>query len=294
MSPGPRQWLLGATAPRARELLGHCDATLELLLAERWSAATAAWPGVVLEPARFWRWVGERVRAGLESLDGLRALHTDELYLTCACARGDRLAHTLLERRYFRAVIGSVTRLQLRVVRPDDLEQHLRERLLVGDAERQPRISAYAGRGDLGSWLRVTAVRAALRMLRTHRRESRAHAERFAELSLVTDAEIGHLRRDLRPLVRGALQQSLASLGAREKNLLSQHYLDGLGIGELGALYGTHRVTISRWLEAIRQRLLDQTRQAIVERARVSQPECDSIIRMVHSQLDLTLHGLLE
>jgi RNA polymerase sigma-70 factor (ECF subfamily) len=112
--------------------------------------------------------------------------------------------------------------------------------------------------------------------------------------SLVGDAELGHVRRDLRPLVRGALAQSLAALGPREKNLLAQHYLDGLGLGELGALYGTHRVTVARWLDAIRQRLLDQTRQAIVERARVSRPECDSIIRFMQSQIDLTLHGLLE
>jgi RNA polymerase sigma-70 factor, ECF subfamily len=295
MTSGPLQWLAGAVAPSARESLLQAGPALERLLGERWNAATAAWPGVVLAPAVFWTWVGTRLPVEGAPLDELTLLHTDELYLTCACSHGDRVAHALLERRYFRAVIGSVMRLKLPSVRGDDLEQLLRERLLVGAGVRQPRISAYGGRGDLGSWLRVTAVRCALRLARTHRREARAQAMRMAEMSaLVGDAELAHLRRDLKPLVRGALAQSLSALGAREKNLLCQHYLDGLGIGELSALYGTHRVTVTRWLDAIRQRLLDQTRQVIVERARVSRPECDSIIRMVHSQLELTLNGLLE
>ena len=47
-----------------------------------------------------------------------------------------------------------------------DVKQTLRRQLFVGDGAAPPKIAAYDGRGDLRAWLRVTSVRAALKLLR--------------------------------------------------------------------------------------------------------------------------------
>jgi RNA polymerase sigma-70 factor (ECF subfamily) len=264
------------------------DLAMQTWLAERWVAARRAWPGVELPPEAFYAWVAARAGSDEE----MRALRTDELYLTCACAHGDRRAFVHLESRYFGGVAASLSRLRLGILTVDELTQILRARLFVTDGKKKARISGYSGRGDLGSWMRVIAVRAALRQLRSEKRV-RADAQRVPA-PLPMDAELGHLKRQYGGHVRAALSASLEGLGTREKNLLWQYYLDGLTIEQIGALYGAHRVTVARWLDAIRQRLLDDTRHALGSRLRASQHECDSIIRMVQSQIDLTLNRLLD
>jgi RNA polymerase sigma-70 factor (ECF subfamily) len=265
------------------------DHSTEQWVAERWAAGRAAWPGVELERGVF----AAFVKARIDEPEDLSSVRPDELYLTCACTRGDARAHAHLETRYFGQVVASLARLRLGTLRIDEIKQTLRARLLVSDGGRRPRIAAYSGRGDLGSWLRVTAVRAALRQLRTEKRAERAHAELRQMPIADADAELAMLKRQYGSQVRAALASSLEGLGTREKNLLWQYYLDGLTIQQIGALYGTHRVTVARWLDAIRQRLLDDTRHVLVSSLRTSQGECESIIRMVQSQLELTLHRLL-
>ena len=293
---------LAAFDPVLRARFARHAVALESLLAARWDRARAAWPGVTLSPARFWPFVAAQLAAAAHDRDGeadhrecelLQGLRTDELYLTCACANGDAVAHQQLEARFFPSVIASLARLRLGAGAVDELVQRLRVRLFVSDG-RAAKIAAYGGQGDLAAWLRVTATRLALRTLRTPPRELSADDQRLSALAGgAVDAELGHLRGMYRPQVRAALGAALASLGARDKNLLGQHYLDGLTHEQLGALYGTHRVTVARQLDAIRQRVLDQLRRALVEGMRASQRDCDSILRLVQSQLDVSLHRLL-
>jgi RNA polymerase sigma-70 factor (ECF subfamily) len=285
---------LEAVVAPVRDQLAPHRADLERWLTERLAAATQAWPQLALDAALFCRYVAARLPAQTTSLDALEPLRTDELYLACGCHRGDAEAHGAFEQAYFSGVVASLSRMRLDVGVVDDLKQLLRRQLFWGDGTTEPRIGLYHGRGDLGSWLRVMAVRAALKLLRSDGRELAAEDEKLAELSAKDgDAELAYLQRLYRGEVRAALVEALSGLGAREKNLIKQYYLDGLTVELIGTLYGAHRATVTRWLASIRQRLLDQTRQALMERMRVSQPECESIIRLVQGQLELTLNGLL-
>jgi RNA polymerase sigma-70 factor (ECF subfamily) len=253
---------------------------------ERWARACAAWPEVMLEPRRFWGFVAERTVAGDPAalLAELSALHTDELYLTCACAFGDSRAHALLEARYFPRVIAQLARRGLEPATTDELAQRLRVKLLVGPA---PKIAAYAGRGDLASWLRVVATRMALR--ERARREVPADDGWLAEVALGRDVERSYLQHHYRAEVRAAFAGAMAALDAREKELLAYHYLDGLGLTEIAHVYRAHRLTVARWLDGIRQRLLNETRRLLIERVGAPQAECDSLLRLVQSQLEIPL-----
>ena len=80
----------------------------------------------------------------------------------------------------------------------------------------------------------------------------------------------------------------------REKNMLRQHIVDGLSIDDLAALHKVHRATSARWLAKAKEDLLAETRKTFIQNARISKGECDSILRLVQSQLHATIRRRLE
>jgi RNA polymerase sigma-70 factor (ECF subfamily) len=284
--------LLPSVSSPARERLTAHALELEDFLVERWAAARRAWPTVTLDPALFWPHLGARVPAQTETVDELRELRTDELYLTCACQAGNRQALAVFEQRYFDGVVSSLSRMRLDASRIDELQQQLRQRLFMGRGGKRPKVAAYAGRGDLGSWLRVIAVRAGLRSIRDQQRRP-VETDRISQLHAAPENELRYFKRRYRPLFMEAFAEAVTTLDARDKKLLRQYYVDRMTIEQIGAHSNAHRMTVGRWLDTIRQRLLDHTRRGLMQRVRVSQPECDSIIRMVRSQFELTFAALL-
>jgi RNA polymerase sigma-70 factor, ECF subfamily len=261
-------------------------------LSARWPSLRDAWPGVSLDFDVFCRHVAERLCRHEDTTDGAStALRLDELYLACACERGDAQALTRFEAHYFPSVVGALARLRLGAADVDELKQRLRRHLFVAEYGRRARIAAFAGRGALVAWLRVIAVRLALRKRRRQAAEVPLDDDRLSAAD--ADAELWHLKRHYRPLFRVAFAAAVSALDARDRRLLRQYYVDALTIEQIGAAHGAHRVTVARWLDATRQRLLDHMRRALMRRVRVSQGECDSILRLLHSQLELTLGQLV-
>src|SRR5206468_1109321 len=80
---------------------------LERTLDARWQEVCAAWPAIAVTRERFGRFLGERVPREAPCAADLEALHTSELYLTCACANWDAEAIRLLEQHYFPFVLAS-------------------------------------------------------------------------------------------------------------------------------------------------------------------------------------------
>jgi RNA polymerase sigma-70 factor (ECF subfamily) len=267
---------------------------LESLLLARVRQARSAWPQLELPVDLFSAYLAERIPSDSDSASALRAMRVEELFLTCACARGDQTAIKLLETHYFPLVLSALARMRLDPQRADDVKQTLRRHLLVGDGEQPPRITNYNGRGDLGSWLSVSAVRAAYKLLRKEKRGMATEDDRLSELAMPdADIELKYTKEHCRTLFKESLREAMASLADREKNLLRQHYLDGLTIDQIGALYRTHRATAARWMASARQRLLDRTRAVLMQRLKAPLAECESIIRMAQSQVELSFYNLL-
>jgi RNA polymerase sigma-70 factor (ECF subfamily) len=286
--------LLPSVLSPARELLASHTMQLEDFLAERWTAARRTWPTVALDPALFWPYLGARIPADVSTIEELDDLHTDELYLACACEAGNQQAFAALEDRYFPGVVSSLSRIRLDAARIAELKQQLRQRLFMSQAGKRPKVAVYTGRGDFGSWLRVVAVRAALRLLRDEKRlPLPTETDQIARLCTDGESELRYLKRHYRPLFRQAFARAVTTLDSRDKKLLRQYYVDGLTIDQIGVRSSAHRMTVTRWLAAIRQRLLDETRSELMQRVRVSQQECDSIIRLVQSQFELTFRAML-
>jgi RNA polymerase sigma-70 factor (ECF subfamily) len=251
------------------------------------------WPTISVAPHELGQFIGERVPADADPQHPLEPLAVEELYLTCACARGDAEALRLLDARYFPKARAVLAGMKLDPNASDEILQRLRVSLLVATAEGPPRIVQFRGRGTLGAWLGVSATRAAYKLVQRENREQANEEERLARVAAPrSDQEVSIAKGRYGEAFRTAFSAALASLEDRDKNLLRQHYLDGLGIEQLAGLYRTHRTTVTRWMAAAKQQLLDRTRSHLMSQLRVPLADCDSIIRLVESQFDLTMHRL--
>lgn len=283
--------LLSAMPPGDGHDALAADSSLESTLAARLAEARSAWPGVSIAGPDFMAHVGARLPADGADLARIRFA---DLYVACAAARGDAAAVAALDERTRGTLSDSLRKMRLAPEQIDDVLQGLRRILYAGDEIAPPRIGEYAGQGELVGWLRVSATRAALKLLRREKREVPDEEAALAERATDGDPELHYMKALYRDAFKAAFQDALDSLDAREKNLLRQHVVDDLSIDDLGALYKVHRATAARWLSSARETLLARTRTAFMKRARVSGAECESVLRLVQSQLDATIRRRLE
>jgi len=120
-------------------------------------------------------------------------------------------------------------------------------------------------------------------------RDSLVPSMRQALPGAMLDPELALLRDRYRDDVRRAFAEAFAGVTERQRNVLRQYHIDGLTIDKLGTLYRVNRATAARWVAAARQAVLDAMRAKLVERLRVSQGQVDSIVRLVRSQLDVSV-----
>jgi RNA polymerase sigma-70 factor (ECF subfamily) len=268
------------------------------VLASLYAAGREAWPRVPLPEEDFLRHLAERLPSGGDTAAVLAAVHAADLYLACACTRGEPAAHEALERHVLPKAAAAVARLKDAGVDAAEVLQHLRERLLVAEEGRAPRMAEYQGGGPLAAWLRAAAVRTALNLRRAQGRRARAEEEAetgplAAGTGAVADVELDYLRRHHREDFHAALAEALAALPARERTVLRLHVVEGLALERIGAMYQTHKSTVSRWVSKAREELLAGARQRLAERLKLSQGELHSLMRAVQSQLDLSLPSML-
>ena len=168
----------------------------------------------------------------------------------------------------------------------------MRSRLLVARGEVRPKLSEYRGRGRLASWLRVVALRTALNAVAGKKRE--VSAEVADELLASPDPELDYLRARYAPQFHEAFRRALGSLDAQERAVLRMHLVDGLSIDRIGQLFEVHRATAARWLARARDQLFEMTRDRLREELGLSATEFASIVKLVRSQLDVSICRMLE
>ncbi len=239
-------------------------------------------------PERFVRWVAARL--GAPDPAAIAAACSADLNLALACAEGDRRAlgdfeATLDAIRLAIATLGAG---------PADVEevlQRLRVQMLVGD---RPGISAYGGRGELRAWLRVVAVREAVRVLAERGRSQTIDDTRLLEAMLPEiDAEREVIGSELRAVFRAAFEEAIRSLAPRDRLVLRQHGVDDLSIDQIGAVHGVHRATAARWIERARVELAVATERALQRRLGSTPDEVRSLMRLIASRMDASVHRLL-
>ena len=242
------------------------------------AAGRAAWPGVEVDPAAFAEYLAGR--------GPVEPQYATDLYLACACARGDRAAIAIFLREMVPHIEAAVLGLGADPTQVDEIRSLLVDALLVG---ARPGITTYSGRGQLRSWVRSIAVRTGMRQLGRTRAAAGGDDALASLAAEADDPEIEHLKALYGDAFRTAFAAALAGLTARQRNLLRQHYLDELTVDQLGALYRVHRATAARWVAAAREALFDDTRRRMIEALGIAPGDYDSLLRLLHSQLDLSI-----
>jgi len=255
------------------------------LLDDAVTRGRSAWPAIAITRVRFVAYV--LARAG-DDADALRRLHAADLYLACGCAHGDPAAVAAFDRDYIGALGATLARVGARGAQADEVKQALRAQMLVAPAGGVPAIASYTGRGDLHGWLRISAAREAIRLLRRDARAAPFDDDVLAARSLQIDVELDHLKRTYRAEFRDAFRDALCGLDERERNLLRHRFCDGLNVEQIGAIYRVHRATAARWVAAAQSSLARATRRSLRDRLHVDAREVSSILRLIESRLEVT------
>lgn len=244
-------------------------------------------PTVELSAERYAAFVRERLAEAVP--EGEIAA---DLYLACACSHGDEGALSAFDSELMSQVGSFLSRVDSSPAVIDEVRQRVRERLFVSKDGAPPKIAEYGGRGRLASWLRVVCIRTALN-LKTSDRSGQA-PENAADVMLADhDPELDYLRARYQHEFQEAFVNALASLDARDRTLLRLNLVEGLNIESIGQTYGVHRATVARWIAQARDRLFEATRDALHQRLGLSATEFASLVRLVRSQLDVSICRIL-
>jgi RNA polymerase sigma-70 factor (ECF subfamily) len=259
-------------------------ARLEATLVAVVAAGRQAWPGVRLEDEKLVRHLARHAAEGA----ALSELRAGDLYLAAACLDGDRAALAVLEKEFLSRVPAVVRRIAKTKSAVDEIAQAVRVLILAGEP---PRLAQYSGRGPLHGWVRVVALNAALMAQRSKKENvhhSRDLSDRADLLGGKLDPEAELVRQRHRAQFQAALDGALATLTARERNLLRAYFVDDMSIDKLGVRFRVHRATAARWLQGAREKLLAETRRRVGELVALTPSEFDSLAALLKSQLTLS------
>jgi RNA polymerase sigma-70 factor, ECF subfamily len=245
------------------------------------AVARAAWPDLDVPDEAFRTYLADRAEPGAPQA-------IPDLYLACACVRGDATALATFEDRCITGLGAALVAHDLPADIVDDAVQNVRQKLLCPPPGGVSKITDYRGAGGLAGWVKVIAMREALQILR--KRGPIASDDQLVDVPLdAASPELEHFRRVYAEEFREALLAALAELSRRDRNLLRHKYVYKMTIDQIGAIYQVHRVTASRWEAKARDALLASTRRRMMKRLKVSAAELDSIMRIIQSQLDVSL-----
>ena len=250
-------------------------------------AGRAAWPEVALAEAA----LAPRIAGRLRDDPGARLdeLHDADVYLATALATGDPAAMRAFEQALVPQIGIALRRLRLAGGTADEVVQALRVELIVNG-----KIADYAGRGELAAWLRVTATRKALKLVRRAEREETLDEVLLDHWPSATpDPASKHLRSRYTAELKVAIHGAFAELEVRQRNLLRQHIFDELTIDDLARLYRVHRATCARWLADARADLGRGTRKRLVAALGLPTDEVDSLLRFLDSDIELSISRIL-
>jgi len=233
----------------------------------------------------------------------------EDLYLALACARGDRIAWEHFADQY----LPLLKRFALQACRNRDACEDLAQEIvttLLGDsspASHTPageglsapshgvssgKLGSYSGRGSLAGWLRAAVSHAAVDRFRRARKdvslEEVSEREVLPAVGTSGSTESADQRLDSRwgPVLAECVAREIAELAARDRLLLRLYHLQGVSLKLIGARFGVHEATASRWLEHARQEVSKRVEQELRKVHGLSRHEVRSLWHWVCETAD--------
>jgi RNA polymerase sigma-70 factor (ECF subfamily) len=228
----------------------------------------------------------------VDAAEGLDALDAEGLYLAAACRAQQPGAGSRFEAQLFPQLSRTLGKMEGGSAFVEEVLQHMRVRLFAD--EKSSLLDTYSGRGALGAWLKVVAVRDAQRLRKKGPApQSNEPDEVLSRMpSPAADPELAFLRLQHRKDFKEAFAEAMATLDARQRNVLQMNLVQGLSIDEVGKVYAVHRATAARWVSTAREHLVAETRKRLAAMLGLKTSELDSLMGAMRSQLSVTLSGL--
>ncbi|MEZ4231497.1 MAG: hypothetical protein R3B89_20130 [Polyangiaceae bacterium] len=271
------------------------DAALEQELAGYWAQCLEVWPELEPHSEAFAEHVSARLQAASAGREALSGIAFADLGLAFLALQG--------EPRALRDLSQRAQRIAARVVARgggpdlDELMFGLEGKLFD---PLESKLVSFSGSGELDGWLSVLVTRTWLNLKRDRRELPREALDEQAqaEASLlgeggaridVQDPELAYLKELYRDQFRAAFTRAAASLEPEQRNVLRAYYGRGSSIDVIAAGRGVHRATAARRVGQARERLLSETRRLLVAELKLSKSDLESVMRLIQSQLHLTL-----
>ena len=261
---------------------------LTAFLDEAFRAAQRRWPGVQLAPPAYAAHMGSIAPDEGDLVEALKRVHSDDLFLACACAAGDQAALRAFEAEIMPRAAVAIARVDPSSQFIDDICGDLRVRLLVAN-DRPPEILRYLGRGPLAHWVQVVAMRLGKSNKRRKPKEIAMDLPQVMDTLLADDPEIAPFARQLREPFAEVFAEALQDLTHRERNILRLYLVDGVSAEAIGKMYRVHRATVARWITRARETVHCGTRRCLAEAVKLDGTSFESVVGLMWDGLDLSL-----
>jgi len=212
-----------------------------------------------------------------------------DLALCAACLRGDAESLKTLDGLLKDAV--GMARRGVQSLDADELQQTLRQKLVVARDGQVPKLQQYTGRGPLLAWLRAVAAREAISATRRVRPGSR-DLDGEENALVAPDAELQFIRAKYQAPFKAGFRAAVAALSTDQRHVLRLHFVEGLSHEEIGRLEKVHQSTVTRRLAAAREALLEKLQEQLAHDLKLDAGELQSLVRAVRSDLALSLSAL--
>lgn len=271
-----------SSVPEVRRARFEEAADLEDALARLVADGRDAWPEIALGDDDFAAFLGHSLPDTVAN--ELASLRGAELWLVCAYALEIPGASAALEQHYLAREAAALARLGASPSMIDDVLQEIRQRL-VEMRTQEPHRKGYAGRGSLGGWFRIAAVRSLNRRRERRARELMVGTAPVQVASPLHEPEMALLMKTYKRELTEAFQEALASMEHRDRSVLRYHFVEGLSIDRMGELYKVHRATAARWIARATETLSERTRESFRRRVTVSDESFQRIVGLIESQI---------
>ncbi len=223
----------------------------------------------------------------------LAELQIEDLATALLAATGQARAIERMEREIFREVPSFVRRIDASPSFGEEIQQAVRIRLIMPNEAGRTRLLDYKGKGPLGGWVRVTAIRLALNLKNASRREG--EFDEFKDVPVNFSSLDGRIvRAQLAAPAKLAISEALGSLEPELRASLRLYYGQGLSIDQVGELLGVHRATAARWIQKARERMESDIKRRLTEKLGTRPGEIGPLLELLTSRMDISISALSE
>jgi RNA polymerase sigma-70 factor (ECF subfamily) len=228
----------------------------------------------------------------------LSALHTNDLYLACACADGLDEGWQRFHFLYRKYLLDLGRSLTGGSPENEEIGQTIWIDLFLPDRSGNSRIASYDGRSSMATWLRVVVTNRVIneRQRKDHHSGDLDSIPEPADPAALRCVEDRLGRDRYHSMIIDTFKHAFSTLSKRERLILLLRFDHGVQLGDIAQLLQVHQSTITRQIDRAVARLREHVTASLASQYRLGQPaieECLGVARETFTS-SVSILGLIE